>query len=103
LKLALEDEVIEKSGAHFSYKEQRLGQGKENAAQFLRDNPAVRAEIAAAVLEKRRPKTGDAEEAEALAAKEEAEAAAELAAVTGEPVPVEPEPAKKKRGKAAGE
>jgi recombination protein RecA len=94
LKLALEDEVIEKSGAHFSYKDQRLGQGKENAAQFLRDNPAVRDEIAKIVLEKRKPKTGDAEEAEALAAKEEAEAAAELAAL-GE-APDEPVVTKKR-------
>ena len=97
LKLAIEDEVIDKSGAHFSYKDQRLGQGKDNAAQFLRDHPAVRAEIAHIVLEKRKPKTGDAEEAEALAAKEEAEAAAALTAI-GE-APEEAPPASKKRGK----
>jgi len=96
LKLAIEDEVIEKSGAHFSYKEQRLGQGKNNAAQFLRDNPSIRDEIAKIILEKRKPKTGDALEAEAMAAKEEAEAAAELAAI-GE-APDEPVPSKK-RGK----
>jgi recombination protein RecA len=96
LKLALEDEVIDKSGAHFSYKDQRLGQGKENAAQYLRDHPAVRDEIAHIVLEKRKPKTGDALEAEALAAKEEAEAAAELAAIGEAPEP-EPVAAKKKK------
>jgi recombination protein RecA len=96
LKLALEDEVIEKSGAHFSYKDQRLGQGKDNAARFLKDNPQIRDEIAKIVLEKRKPKTGDAEAAEAMAAKEEAEAAAELAAL-GE-APDEPPPTKK-RGK----
>src|SRR5581483_9090429 len=49
LKLALEDEVIDKSGAFFSYKDQRLGQGKDNVVQFLRDNPTIRDEIAAAV------------------------------------------------------
>ncbi|HXD86331.1 MAG TPA: recombinase RecA [Urbifossiella sp.] len=97
LKLAIEDEVIDKSGAHFSYKDQRLGQGKDNAAQFLRDHPAVRDEIAHIVLEKRKPKTGDAEEAEALAAKEEAEAAAALTAI-GE-APEEAPPASKKRAK----
>jgi recombination protein RecA len=94
--LALEDEVIDKSGAHFSYKDQRLGQGKDNVVQFLRDNPAIRDEIAAAVLEKRKPKVMDAEALEAVAAKDEEEAAAELAAI-GEA----PEPAKKKRGKSA--
>jgi recombination protein RecA len=95
LKLALEEEVIDKSGAHFSYKDQRLGQGKENAAQYLRDHPAVRDEIAHIVLERRKPKTGDALEAEALAAKEEAEAAAELAAI-GEPTET-PATGKKKK------
>jgi recombination protein RecA len=94
LTLALEDEVIEKSGAHFSYKEQRLGQGKDNAAQFLRDNPAIRDEIAKIVLEKRKPKTGDAEAAVAMAEKDEAEAAAELAAIGEAPEP--PAPKKKK-------
>src|SRR3984957_15345209 len=33
--------VVEKSGAWFSYDGQRIGQGRENAKQYLRDNPAV--------------------------------------------------------------
>jgi recombination protein RecA len=33
--------VVEKSGAWFSYDSQRIGQGRENAKQFLRDHPAV--------------------------------------------------------------
>ncbi|MBI4183055.1 MAG: recombinase RecA [Proteobacteria bacterium] len=37
--------VVEKSGAWFSYASQRIGQGRENAKQFLRDNPGVAAEI----------------------------------------------------------
>jgi recombination protein RecA len=37
--------VIEKSGSWFSYKSQRIGQGRENAKQFLRDHPEVAAEI----------------------------------------------------------
>jgi recombination protein RecA len=100
LKLALEDEIVEKSGAFFSYKDQRIGQGKENVVQFLRENTKVRDEIAAAVLEKRKPKVLDSEALEAAAAKDEEEAAAELAAVG---VEVEVAPAKKKRGKAAAE
>jgi recombination protein RecA len=96
LKLALEDELIEKSGAHFSYKDQRLGHGKEAAVQFLKENPKVRDELVAAVLEKRTPKAVDAEALEAAAAKEEEEAAAELAAI-GEVVE---STSKKKRGKA---
>ncbi|RXZ77894.1 recombinase RecA [Paenibacillaceae bacterium] len=34
-------EIVQKSGAWFSYKGERLGQGRENAKQFLRDNPQV--------------------------------------------------------------
>jgi recombination protein RecA len=41
--------VVEKSGAWFSYNSQRLGQGRENAKLFLRDNPALAAEIEAAL------------------------------------------------------
>ncbi|WP_048647883.1 recombinase RecA [Nitratireductor soli] len=37
--------VVEKSGAWFSYNSQRLGQGRENAKQFLRDNPETANEI----------------------------------------------------------
>ena len=37
--------IVEKSGAWFSYADQRIGQGRENAKQFLKDNPAIAAEI----------------------------------------------------------
>ena len=37
--------VVEKSGAWFSYNSQRLGQGRENAKLFLRDNPETAREI----------------------------------------------------------
>lgn len=45
LDLGVKGEIIEKSGSWFSYKDQRIGQGKENARQFLKDNPAVAADI----------------------------------------------------------
>ncbi len=41
LDLATVQRVVEKSGAWFSYKGERLGQGRENAKQALRDNPEV--------------------------------------------------------------
>jgi recombination protein RecA len=41
--------VVEKSGSWFSYGDQRIGQGRENAKQFLRDNPEVAETIDAAV------------------------------------------------------
>jgi recombination protein RecA len=53
LDLGLEDKLIEKSGAWISYGEMRLGQGRENAKQYLRDNPALVEEITRKVLEKR--------------------------------------------------
>jgi recombination protein RecA len=37
--------VVDKSGSWFSYKSQRIGQGRENAKTFLRDNPAIAGEI----------------------------------------------------------
>ena len=51
--LASEDGVIEKAGAWFSYKGTRIGQGRENAKAFLRENPAMFAEVRQRVLEKR--------------------------------------------------
>jgi recombination protein RecA len=41
--------IVEKSGAWFSYNSQRLGQGRENAKQFLKDNPAMANEIELAI------------------------------------------------------
>ena len=41
LDLAVDRRIIEKSGTWFSYGGDRLGQGRENARQFLRDNPDV--------------------------------------------------------------
>ncbi len=37
--------IIEKSGAWFSFDDQRIGQGRENAKQFLKDNPDIAAKI----------------------------------------------------------
>ena len=37
--------MIDKAGAWFSYKDQRIGQGRENAKQFMRDNPELATEI----------------------------------------------------------
>ena len=41
--------IVEKSGAWFSYNSQRLGQGRENAKTFLRDNPDLAREIETAL------------------------------------------------------
>ncbi|MFZ5623507.1 MAG: recombinase RecA [Gemmatimonadota bacterium] len=49
--LAAEANIIQKSGAWYSYGDQRIGQGRENAKLFLRDNPALLAEIESKVKE----------------------------------------------------
>ncbi|HEY0022108.1 MAG TPA: recombinase RecA [Longimicrobium sp.] len=49
--LGVESDVINKSGAWFSYGDVRLGQGRENAKSFLQENPQVAADIEARVKE----------------------------------------------------
>jgi recombination protein RecA len=44
-----ESGIIEKSGAWYSYKGQKIGQGRENAKMYLKDNPAILAEVEEAV------------------------------------------------------
>ncbi|MFO0864956.1 MAG: recombinase RecA [Gemmataceae bacterium] len=53
LDLAIEDKIIEKSGAWFNYGDMRLGQGRENVKNFIRDNPALMDELSKKVMEKR--------------------------------------------------
>ncbi|MBI3576384.1 MAG: hypothetical protein HY083_12140 [Gammaproteobacteria bacterium] len=45
--------MVEKTGAWFSYGKERIGQGKDNARQFLKDNPKIAAEIEKRVREKK--------------------------------------------------
>ncbi|MED4401456.1 recombinase RecA [Metabacillus fastidiosus] len=45
IDLGSEVDIVQKSGAWYAYNEERLGQGRENAKQFLKENPAIRAEI----------------------------------------------------------
>jgi recombination protein RecA len=47
------DEVVDKSGAWFSFGDVRLGQGREASKTFLRQNPTLMDEIRAEVLKKR--------------------------------------------------
>ena len=45
LDVGVREELVEKSGSWFSYKDTRLGQGRENAKQFLKDNMNIALEI----------------------------------------------------------
>ncbi len=53
LDLAVNENIVEKSGAWFSYKTTRLGQGRENAKQFIKDNADLFEEIKQEVLAKK--------------------------------------------------
>jgi recombination protein RecA len=52
IDVGVEQSIIRKSGAWYTYEGDQLGQGKENARQFLRDNPDVAAEIEKKIKEK---------------------------------------------------
>src|SRR5258708_11151362 len=49
LDLAVNNNLLEKSGAWYSYKSERIGQGRENARQFLKDNGEIFTKLEAEV------------------------------------------------------
>jgi recombination protein RecA len=55
LDLAVDRSIIDKSGAWFSYNKERIGQGRENSRQFLKENPAMLADIEAKLMELIKP------------------------------------------------
>ena len=59
LDLAVTHKIVQKSGAWFSYDSNRLGQGRENVKNFLRDNEEMLEEIAAKVRAIIMPKDDD--------------------------------------------
>ncbi|MGB0716196.1 MAG: recombinase RecA [Phycisphaerae bacterium] len=67
LDLAIVENFVQKSGAWFSYDAVRLGQGRENAKQFLIDNPDIMNELREKVMANRMPRQVD-EDAAARAA-----------------------------------
>src|SRR6266853_1069436 len=52
LELGVNCGVVDKSGAWYQYKKDRIGQGKDNARDFLKENPELAAEIEAKIREK---------------------------------------------------
>ncbi|MDN5697407.1 MAG: recombinase RecA [Rubrobacter sp.] len=52
IDVGIENEIVQKSGAWFAYGDERLGQGRENAKQFLKDNEDVRQRIVNDIYEK---------------------------------------------------
>ena len=83
IDVAVELGIVKKGGAWFSYQDQKLGQGRENAKKTLEDNPELMKEIEAQILEhkdelmastKKKKKKSKLEEAAAKAAGESTEA-----------------------------
>ncbi len=52
LDLAVENNIVEKSGAWFSYGGERIGQGRENSRDFLKTHPAMLADVESKLFEK---------------------------------------------------
>ena len=52
LDLAATENIVEKSGAWYAYAGERIGQGRENAKDYLRDHPEISASVERKVLEK---------------------------------------------------
>lgn len=52
LDLAVANNIVNKSGAWFSYKDAKIGQGRENAKKYLKENPEVMEEVERLVREK---------------------------------------------------
>jgi recombination protein RecA len=89
LKVGVEGDFVTKAGAFFSYKDQRLGQGKDNAKTFLRENPSIRDAIISEVLAKHAIANAVVPFTPALEGED------------AEPEETEPTEKPKKRGKAA--
>jgi recombination protein RecA len=76
IDLGVEIGLVEKSGSWYSYKENRIGQGKENTRTFLKENPAIADEIEAAI----RQEKGIAKDFEATDAEKKEPTEAEILA-----------------------
>lgn len=55
IEMGVEARLVDKAGAWFSYDDERIGQGKENARQYLKDNPKIAAKLEAALRDKLKP------------------------------------------------
>ncbi len=69
IDMGVDAKLVEKAGAWYSYGDERIGQGKDNARGYLRDNPQVAARLEAELREKFQPadaarEAGDGEDEE---------------------------------------
>ncbi|MCC4619527.1 recombinase RecA [Xanthomonas cassavae CFBP 4642] len=64
IDMGVEAKLVDKAGAWYSYGDERIGQGKDNARGYLRDNPQVAAKLEAELREKFQPAEAPREEGE---------------------------------------
>ena len=62
IDMGVEAKLVDKSGAWYGYNGERIGQGKDNSRQYLRENPAVAAKLEAELREKIQPEESSREE-----------------------------------------
>jgi len=73
IDLGVQHDLVEKAGAWYAYKGDKIGQGKKNAMSWLEENPAAAQEIELALREKLLAKPKKKGEVEAIAPQEGAE------------------------------
>ncbi len=76
IDIGVQQGIVDKAGSWYSYGEDRIGQGKENVREFLRQNPSIADEIEARIRAELLPKTVDAAPEDKKDDKEEAAAEA---------------------------
>ena len=62
IDMGVDAKLVDKSGAWYGYDGERIGQGKENARQYLKDNPSVAAQLEAQLREKFVPALAEGQE-----------------------------------------
>jgi recombination protein RecA len=72
IDLGVQNGLVDKAGAWYSYKGDRIGQGKENVRQYMKENPKMANEIDTVLRDMLLPKKASDEEPDKLKAKEEA-------------------------------
>ena len=73
IDMGVEADIVEKSGSWYSYNGDRIGQGKDNVREFLKENPDIAKEIEAKIREKLGVKAGSAVVTDVLGEEEEVE------------------------------
>ena len=73
IDMGVEADIVEKSGSWYSYNGDRIGQGKDNVREFLKENPEIAKDIEAKIREKLGVKAGSAVVTDVLSEEEEVE------------------------------